>query len=580
MRRTTRPLPRPRARWSRRRRPPPRTQMPPAGELRHPPGVPRVSARRFTGDIQKGFGDDEGTLVDIVDDLGIQDERTFEARATLQFKAEHKLRGSLHAARLHGGDVQDAPRDFSYGDDRRSSASSRVRHASRAALLGAPTSTTSSSGPTGTWARCSGAKIIDLDIDAVDVARDRQRETDTHPTPVPVDRDRRARLRGTRQPGGRVLRHDAGQPGHGLEFDASARFHISDRLAVQGGYRLLSLRRPRTSPTRRAQDERMALRPGAQPLARAAHGTARVAPAGRPLGSSASTSTTCGWSARSRRTRSLAYGRDLGAPARASPRARGRDRARAAAGATSPTSSASLRGAGPGRAVGGPRRARHRGLYRFAVREGRLDGRPHGEPARPRAPSRPCRATSPRPRSRRCSRRRTPTTPLGPARPRHPRGAVRDRPARVGADRRCGPPDVDLRGRARDLLRQGAQGAPGPPRRDGAALGAALPGRGAAGSWPGRRRAGPLPEPPRRPAVADGRSGAIVRRHAVTAGVERTLTPHVLRHSFATPPARARRGPARAPGDARPRRHLHHADLHPRHARAAAPGLRPVPSAA
>src|SRR5262245_41465120 len=69
----------------------------------------------FTGNIQKGFGEQEGTLVDIVDDLGIVDDRTFEARATLQIKHGHKLRGS-YTPLDYRGDVAEAQRDFDYGD--------------------------------------------------------------------------------------------------------------------------------------------------------------------------------------------------------------------------------------------------------------------------------------------------------------------------------------------------------------------------------------------------------------------------------------------------------------------------------
>ena len=84
------------------------------------------------------------------------------------------------------------------------------------------------------------------------------------------------------------------------------------------------------------------------------------------------------------------------------------------------------------------------------------------------------------------------------------------------------------------VLRQGPQGAPGAARaaRPGAGCGATSP-RPASGFARGRtspdlflsQRGGRL-----------SRMGlwGIVRRHAVTAGVERILTPHVLRHSFAT----------------------------------------------
>src|SRR4029453_4699201 len=68
----------------------------------------RVEYRQYwpelTGEIQKGFGDQEGTLLNVKDDLGFQDENTFEIRGAIQVKRGHKLRGSYTPVE-YSGDV-------------------------------------------------------------------------------------------------------------------------------------------------------------------------------------------------------------------------------------------------------------------------------------------------------------------------------------------------------------------------------------------------------------------------------------------------------------------------------------------
>jgi hypothetical protein len=193
----------------------------------------------FSGDIRKGFGDTEGTLVDVVDDLGIVDERTFEARGTLQFKPGHKLRGS-YTPLSYDGDVASAARDFDYGATE-FQRFERVRTSFKGGYYSAAYEYDFLRGPKGFLGATLGAKMIDLDATIVAPEQGR-REQDSLRAPVPaiglITRAYAGRVSVEGELSGMTL----GDRGRLIEFDTAVRVHLSDRLAASGGYRFLAVR--------------------------------------------------------------------------------------------------------------------------------------------------------------------------------------------------------------------------------------------------------------------------------------------------------------------------------------------------
>jgi hypothetical protein len=78
------------------------------------------------GQIQKGFGDTSGTLLDLTDDLGVGNEQTWAGDASIQFKPGLKLRGS-YTEIDYSGDVA-ARQNFVFGEDQYSSGTRRHEH--------------------------------------------------------------------------------------------------------------------------------------------------------------------------------------------------------------------------------------------------------------------------------------------------------------------------------------------------------------------------------------------------------------------------------------------------------------------
>ncbi|HEY2943037.1 MAG TPA: hypothetical protein VGN09_11455 [Vicinamibacteria bacterium] len=191
----------------------------------------------LTGTMLKGSADADGTIVDLNDDLALEKDRTFQARGEIQFKAGQKLRGSYTKLNYHG-DVASAPHTFSFGESRFVTGN-RVVTTLKGAYYSADLEWDFVKGPGGFLGALVGARMLDVDRTLVSPT-DEHREADTLRQPQPVIGVVGRGYAGRLSVEGEIAGLSFGSRGSVFEFDGSGRFHLSDRLAVQAGYRVLS----------------------------------------------------------------------------------------------------------------------------------------------------------------------------------------------------------------------------------------------------------------------------------------------------------------------------------------------------
>jgi hypothetical protein len=191
----------------------------------------------LTGQAQKGSGGNAGTVVDVSDDLGLGDKRTFDAKGAIQFKKGWKLRGS-YTPLSYSGDVE-SNRTYTYGD-MRVVRFDRVRSSVKGGYYSGDLEYDFVKGPHGFLGAMVGAKVFDVDASLVDVSTN-SREVDTITAPIPVIGLTGRGYAGKLSFEAEIAGLSAGSRGSMYEAQGSIRLHISDHLAASGGYRYLSL---------------------------------------------------------------------------------------------------------------------------------------------------------------------------------------------------------------------------------------------------------------------------------------------------------------------------------------------------
>jgi hypothetical protein len=187
--------------------------------------------------IQKGFGDTQGTLLDLRNDLGLPDKSTWGVRGTLKFSAGFKLRGDYTPFDYLG--TVNPSANFNFG-------ASTYR-------VGNPVTTTiKGSAYTGAleWdfvrtrqgflGAFLGGKYLTVDAGLVAPTQN-QRELESASIPVPILGLMGRLYQGHFSVEGEFSGFTIGDRGHLYELGISARLHLSDHLAVSGGYHRLSI---------------------------------------------------------------------------------------------------------------------------------------------------------------------------------------------------------------------------------------------------------------------------------------------------------------------------------------------------
>jgi hypothetical protein len=202
----------------------------------------RLQYREFrptlSGTVQKGFEERAGSVVDVTEDLGMGDERTFDVRATVQFKPGWKIRGS-YTPIDYNGDIE-VGTAFTYGETRFARFENVVSSV-KGAYYSADLEWDFVRGPHGFLGAVVGAKMFDVDAALVNTSIN-VRELDTVTTVVPAIGLAGRFYAGRVSLEGEVAGLSIGDQGSALDAEGAVRIHISDRLAAMGGYRYLKTR--------------------------------------------------------------------------------------------------------------------------------------------------------------------------------------------------------------------------------------------------------------------------------------------------------------------------------------------------
>ncbi len=191
-----------------------------------------------SGQLQKGLGDAEGTLLDAEADLGLGEGDSNAIRGTVRLGGAWKLRGSWSPLEFRGDVTAGQP--FVYG-------TTVVRAGDRVltSLLGnyftGELEWDFVERPRGFLGLLVGVKYFDVDAALVNgTTSSRVLETERLPIPV-LGLAGRAYLHRRLSVEGELSGLTAGDRGHVGELLLSAHVHVVDRVAVTGGFRKLVL---------------------------------------------------------------------------------------------------------------------------------------------------------------------------------------------------------------------------------------------------------------------------------------------------------------------------------------------------
>jgi hypothetical protein len=178
-----------------------------------------------------------GSLVDLQDDLGIEDKRTFQLRGALQFAPGHKLRFSYtpvdYSADIEvGRTITFLGQTYTF--------STQVQSALKGKLYFGAYEFDVVKTPKGYVGVLLGAQYFDGGVSIA--APELNVREELEPTvPVPVIGLTARGYAGKLSFEGELNGLTIGERGHAYELSLGARFHIAQKLAVTGGYRKVNL---------------------------------------------------------------------------------------------------------------------------------------------------------------------------------------------------------------------------------------------------------------------------------------------------------------------------------------------------